>query len=483
MKYYSLFTLILLFAAMFLSGCKTESSNDYIKLSKGGFSFLGEKNDPKLLEISSNFPWKAQSLDPWLKVSEVTPSSITVSVEDNDTNRERSSKIVVTAGSVVKEVTVYQVQKDNEFPRYRTFHNLFQMGAVISPSGKYIGGLVVGLDETGNYVYYPTIVDIATDEWHQLGPYPRDLMTLYGPQAMTDQGVLILHDESLTNISFDIETEAYTIVDEFDGAMPAVSSTSADGTIWVGYVNSVSKALSMPMKWVNGVPELLPLPDECVRGGVFWYGGQARGISADGSVIYGTEWENNDYAMIYWDKQGAVHPVGQREIIATIMRPDWGNNGELAPYNLLGCMVSWSSNANISATGKYIAGTYRKESLASDGVSINAEYFAAFYNTETDETTIFEELGDGSGLSVTDDGIGFVGLPSGPVTGGAVVDVKNRTLLGTTQEWVLNTYGIYLPDGYIQYMCAGGEVFMGMSIFEGALMPDNSYWYVAPPIK
>lgn len=482
MRLKSLLTPILLFAALALSGCQTESS-DYIKLSEGGFSFLGANNEPKTIEVTSNLSWTAKSLDEtWLKVTS-TSTSITLTVTDNETGVERSSEIVVTAGGLVKELIVNQMPKDSDFYRFRTLHNEFQLGNVISPSGKYIGGLKVGLDEEGNYVFYPTIIDIATDVRIEMGPYPKDLLSLYGPMAMTDQGELILHDESLSNFVFNVNTDTYKLVEDFDGSRPSVSSTSADGKTWIGYVHSVSKNLSMPMKWVNGVPELLPLPDKAVRGKDFHYGAQARGISADGSIIYGTEWENNDYAMIYWDKQGNVHPVGKREITGVIQRPDWDNDGELGDYNLIGCMVSWSGKTNISETGKYIAGTYHREFLASDGKTVVGEYCAAFYNTETDETILFEDLGDSSGLAVTDEGIGFVGIPSGPVASGTVVDVKNGTILGTSQEWALQRYGIHLPDGYITYICAGGEVFMGMSIFVGALMPDNSYWYVAPPIK
>lgn len=487
MRLNALLAPILLFVTLVMSGCQNESSTDYIKLSEGEFSFFGDNNEPKVIEVFSNLPWEAKLLDaPWLEISEITSNTLTLTAKDNDTNIERTTKIIITAGDVIKEVTVYQVQKEDEFSRYRTFHNQFQMGAVISPSGKYIGGLKLELNEEGNgFLYYPTIIDIATEERVAMGPYPPELMTLYGPMAMTDQGELILHDESLVNYCFDMNKDEYRIISEFDGAMPSVSCVSADGSVWVGYVHSVSKKLSMPMKWVNGVPELLPLPEERARGGAFFYGGQARGISADGSVIYGTEWENNDSAMIYWDKQGNVHPVGKREITGTIMRPVWDDNGieTMAPYNLLGFMISWSGKTNVSETGKYIAGTYKEEKLASDGKSIVATYFAAFYNTETDETTIFRDLSNTSGMAVADDGIGFIGTPVNGVTGGIVVDIENETVLGTSQEWALKEYGIHLPDGYISYMCAGGEVFMGMSVFLGGPMPDNSYWYVAPPIK
>lgn len=31
----------------------------------------------------------------------------------------------------------------------------------------------------------------------------------------------------------------------------------------------------------------------------------ARSISVNGEVIYGTSWDNSDYGMLYWEKEGA----------------------------------------------------------------------------------------------------------------------------------------------------------------------------------
>lgn len=68
----------------------------------------------------------------------------------------------------------------------------------------------------------------------------------------------------------------------------------------------------------------------------------ARSISANGEVIYGTSWDNSDYGMLYWEKEGAGFGrpqwVGEdvREITPTVMQYQDGTEYD---YNLVnGCI-------------------------------------------------------------------------------------------------------------------------------------------------
>lgn len=480
----SVFSLFL--AASFLVSCVTDSTTEsnYIKLSDGGFSFLGDGNEPKVVEVTSNLPWEAKSLDEsWLKISEKSENSITIIVEDNETGFERASKIVVTAGGITKEVAVNQVQKESALARYRTLENQFQNGAVMSPNGRYIGGFYATMDESEtSFVMHPIVIDIETDEWHEFGPYPYDLLMLYSPLVMSDQGILFLYDELQNAIGFDIRDDEYFVV-KGDATIgdnsPCVQGVSADGSIWVG--DTMIGGFYKPVKWVNEVSEILPEPELSYRNEEFVTGILARGISADGSIIYGTTWDNLDFGMLYWDKQGNVDYVGERKFNKVYM--DDGEGGKTREFTAVDGMTCTASNTQVSATGKYIAGTYRTEKLGGDGSSIDSQHFAGFFDTETKELIVFEDLGDATAIAVTDEGIGFVGIPAAMCSRGVVVDVKNKTVLGTMREWVFATYGLHVPEGFIKYMTPDMDVFMGLSIFDGAMMPENSYWYVAPPLK
>ena len=75
-------------------------------------------------------------------------------------------------------------------------------------------------------------------------------------------------------------------------------------------------------------------------------------------------------------------------------------------------MISWAGQYQISPNGRWIAGTFRTETAVDDGNSIEQTFSPAFYDVENNKTYIMSEYGDGSGMVVTDDGIGFIGTPS-----------------------------------------------------------------------
>ena len=139
----------------------------------------------------------------------------------------------------------------------------------------------------------------------------------------------------------------------------------------------------------------------------------ARSISANGEVIYGTSWDNSDYGMLYWEKEGAGFGrpqwVGEdvREITPTVMQYQDGTEYD---YNLVNGCICQAQLTKISPSGKWIATTYRTETPSANRQYVEYTYAAAFYNTETGTTTIVEDYGETTGVHVTDDGIGFIGI-------------------------------------------------------------------------
>ncbi len=101
----------------------------------------------------------------------------------------------------------------------------------------------------------------------------------------------------------------------------------------------------------------------------------ARGISADGSIAYGTIWDNLDFGMVYWDKEGNVHYVGEDvRTVTTVQRSD--GYGGTYDYNIVNGMISWAGTYQASPSGKYIAGTYREESISENGGNNQRELLA-----------------------------------------------------------------------------------------------------------
>lgn len=269
---------------------------------------------------------------------------------------------------------------------------------------------------------------------------------------------------------------------------PEVQGSSADGRYWVGFAKESNgeEGLTWPLLWTDGVAEKLPMPAKNFRDEAFWYGIMARGISADGSVIYGTTWENLDFGMVYWKRDGGewkVDYVGQdvHEIKPVKMLDAFG---EEMDYNLADGIICTAEYTKISATGKWIAGSYRIETLADNRMDIVRTQYAAFYNTETETTTVVKDYGGSVGIHITDDGIAFIGLGTMNLSSGVVYDLNTNTELGSVEEWVHDTYGIYVPTGYINSVSPDGRVIFGTMLdMTGTQDLITIGWYVAPPAE
>ena len=134
-------------AAAVLTGCTTgtEETLQYVNLSQVSCSFLGEGNQPLVIEVkASPATWEATPGATWVKVERTDDRTLTVTVDDNDTGAERSTTIAIVADQASQEIRVNQLAKDNEFARFRKL-DTFQMGAAMSPSGKYAGGFTASI--------------------------------------------------------------------------------------------------------------------------------------------------------------------------------------------------------------------------------------------------------------------------------------------------------------------------------------------------
>ena len=158
--------------------------------------------------------------------------------------------------------------------------------------------------------------------------------------------------------------------------------------------------------------------------------------------------------------------------------------GEEMDYNLADGIICTAEYTKISATGKWIAGSYRIETLADNRMDIVRTQYAAFYNTETETTTVVKDYGSSVGIHVTDDGIAFIGLGTMNLSSGVVYDLNTNTELGSVEEWVHDTYGIYVPTGYINSVSPDGRVIFGTMLdMTGTQDLITIGWYVAPPAE
>lgn len=477
-------------AAMFLlsslSGCvKTEETFHYVKLSQVACSFDGDGNTPLAITVeTSPAAYEITPGDTWVKAEKSEEdNTLILTVADNDTGAERSTVIIVTAGSASREITVQQLTRDNRIARYRKLDTFSSMGGAMSPSGKYVGGFSEQVDENDMWYFTPIIIDTETGEKHEFGPYPQSLYALSQANAITDQGLLFISDGQnggqiaidLTGNIFIPEAAGYT-------NKPEVSQTSSDGKYWVGYIQA---GMFKPLLWTEGTVAELPMPALNYRNEEFWAGVLAHGISANGEIIYGTSWENWDFGMLYWVNNGANTEkpkwVGEdvREVWEETMK---NSDGTEYTTHLVNGLICQAQLTKISPNGKWIASSYRTETPAEDRLSIVTTQTAAFYNTETETTTIVSDYGESVGVHVTDDGIGFIGIGTLGISSGAVYDLNTGTDLGSTQDWVYDNYGIIIPAGYINYVSADGRFVLGTKAESSAGGVNFINWYIAPPV-
>ena len=479
-------------AAAVLTGCTTgtEETLQYVNLSQVSCSFLGEGNQPLVIEVkASPATWEATPGATWVKVERTDDRTLTVTVDDNDTGAERSTTIAIVADQASQEIRVNQLAKDNEFARFRKL-DTFQMGAAMSPSGKYAGGFTASIAADDSWQYSPTIVDLETGEVYEFGPFPESLYYLHQTMAITDQGLLFISD-GYNGGQIAIDTSGEIFIPEAPAGYrfrPEIQATSADGKYWVGFAQNESGSnggLTHPLLWIDGVPHELPMLDLNYRDEEIWVGVMARGISADGSIIYGTSWENSDFGMLYWKNDGA-----------NIEKPQWvgkdvretatvrmSNNGIEYDYTCVNGIICQAWNTQVSPSGKWIAGRYRKEFDPETKQRVDEPEYAAFYNTETETTVIVDDYGESGGRFVTDDGIGFIGIGTLAVSEGKVYDLNTGTDLGSTQDWIYDNYGIVIPAGYVNYISADGKYVFGTALHESALGKSFLSWYVAPPLE
>ena len=335
-------------AAAVLTGCTTgtEETLQYVNLSQVSCSFLGEGNQPLVIEVkASPATWEATPGATWVKVERTDDRTLTVTVDDNDTGAERSTTIAIVADQASQEIRVNQLAKDNEFARFRKL-DTFQMGAAMSPSGKYAGGFTASIAPDDSFQYSPTIVDLETGEVYEFGPYPESLYYLTQTMAITDQGLLFISDGFHGGqIAIDLNGDIFIPEAPADFQFrPEIQGTSADGNFWVGFGKKEAGGLYYPLLWIDGAAQELSLPEKNYREEELRAGVMARSISANGEVIYGTSWDNSDYGMLYWRKEGAGFGrpqwVGKdvRKITPTVLQyPD----GTEYDYNLVnGCICT-----------------------------------------------------------------------------------------------------------------------------------------------
>lgn len=468
---------------------KERIEEHYLKVNYSSLTFTASDNVPITVAIDA-FPnvWEAQSNDvAWLKITNTTDNAITIMAEDYDGEADREGSIDVSAGEgILRTIKVRQLGKGAILPmKYRLIEESFS--AAISPSGEYVGGFYTLYDAQDHKSYCPFIINVKTDERITLGPYPMSLYHLMDAMAMNDQGILYIDEGNRGGVAcFTIDGEDYQAgkAEGFDRPT-VISGTSLGGRVMIGWAAGSPEGHTYgPVKVVDGEYFALPLPEKNFRNEKFTSGILGRGVSANGEIMYGATWENDDSGMVYWDKEGNVHYVGEdvraeREVVMN------DGQGETYKYTLVDGIIDGGSAGCASPNGKWLAGIFRTEALNAREDDIVSAYWPAFFNTETQETIVMEDYSGYGGCAVTDDGLGFTTGVGGFGSSGPVFDIVNKTVVyDSFPAYIQDKFGIKLPSGArLDYLCADGSAILGNIMKASAQGPDVYYWYASANVE
>ncbi len=386
------------------------------------WSFAGSDNAPLEIRVeASPAEWTVESTASWLDaVRSEDGRFLVLTAEDNHSGSDRSAAVVLVAGNARQTIQIRQFPEDAGFPRYRQMLELYEGWGVMSPSGRYLGGMESTYEgEAGVETYHPLVIDMYTGEKFYYGTFPATMLWLYQPMAVGDDGTLFIQETTdYTTIAFTMDGNFTTVPGPEGMRIVTVQGVSGDGRYWVGYAQDSQTQMYHPILWEDGVPRKLRWPEE----------GPQEFHMADG-------------------------------------------------------MRCSAELTKISNSGRWIAGTFRTEDMAADG-SIGMQEFPAFYNTETETTVIVDDYGASVGIHVTDDGLAFIAIGTMLQSDGAVYDLNTRTHLGSTQEWVFDNYGIIIPAGYVTYANEQRDVLLGAFAFEMIPLGIKiKPFIIAPPLE
>ncbi len=467
--------------AAIAAGCTTAGEHDqYVRTDTALCTFHASGNAPLTILVEASDAWEAVPMGSWLKISDKTDGSFVLTAEDNDSYTEpRESTVELTSGKAVKTISVLQLARENDSPTYRTY-GAYDMGAAMSPGGTYTYGTRHILQPDDSYHMYATFFNLDTGEVTEVGPllYGSPLQ-LEKPMAVTDQGTAFIYGADNSTVAISVDGDYFhPALPSGNHRSPNVQAVSTDGRYWAGFCWTDVATYCDPVLWVDGTAQVLEKPELNYRQDAAPHQVMARGISHDGSVIYGTQWDNLATGMIYW-KDGKLDVVGKDLYKVTPTEVDLGD-GTTVTINLIERGIyAFAELQNMSPDGKWIAGTYRDEAIEGQTI-VQCNVCPAFYNTETEKTILLTDYPDCKAVGVTDDGLGLIAEGTQQMSSGFVVEIETGVNLGNCTDYIRDTFGITVNEGYITYIPPSGDRCLGTMMTFSAMGVGFTQFSISP---
>jgi len=459
-------------------GCSTDdievTITEYVHLDSSSFTFAADGEEAFTINITADPKWDVTINDTWITESARTESSISFTAQANETGAIRNGTVTITAGHAketihLSQLCVMNISPETKFTMLSEFTNL-SMNVCLSHSGRYVAGLDYYYEYDWStyeayYYYRPIIIDLETGD---VRTYDIIENIPIGIKAISDDGETMLIANTFQWVAYlrNNEISYLDIPSDFQTNDTYVDTFSADGSIVYGYGRKRNDSRYYPIRWTNGVAQVMELYDTDGQGAAMGSdrgeGNRVLGTSADGSVTYGVDQSTNQ--CVYWDRSGVHFAAADRYFTVTglIDLSAWGygivestlhNQGE----------INFSATDRMSADGKYIAMRFYDADIVD--MWYDDYYRPVRFNTETGETEIFFDIENMSGLTVDNDGVLYLihdkpreGSDSVlPYMPGVVFDPATDAFM-TCRDWMMEKYGIITPDLQVTKVGANGNI-------------------------
>lgn len=469
-----MFGVLCSFFMVFFHSCTDRPElENYLYAEVAAYTF--EPDGGKLaVKVSCNTEWRSESMNDWIDVVK-DGDTLYISTEMNATKEMRSGKVLVSSDAESCEIMIEQMGAGYA----GKFADLTDIAdAAMSRNGKYILGIQA--NPQGGSV--PVVIDMYSGKRTELTEASGYTSAM---SISDDASVAALIDYS--NMKSVVFSDGVLLEPQVpDGyKTPMVSAVSSDGSVWVGYAQNISTYGQVPFKWINGEPVVLESPEVSIYGNKS-NSSMARGCSADGNIIYGSEWSGG-FGLIYWKDEKLYYPsldLGEKKTV-TVNDPNMGTyEAEMM------CTVTMdAASCKMTPDGRYIATKYSDVRENADGTVDLPEYPAIL---DTEEYSILKWTDDVSGemtaagMAVTESGLLFGASPATGVTKGYVFSDKGMSALPVS-SWFEANEGIYLSDDRMVTQVSETEgnitAYFGYKAVVTPIGKVYVYWYYLPDLK
>lgn len=423
--------LYMLCTVLLVSACnQDEELTTDISLSTVSYTFNCQTSEVLEVRVTCAETWNFEPSEEWIVAEKAGEEQLNITVRNNKQNELRKGEIVISAGNARTAIAIEQLGKAF---RGKLVDLTNYANAVMSRNGKYVAGTTSQYDDFGNLVTQVFLTNTQTNETVEVKGIDKDFDTV---SAVSDDGNILILYHSSKLYSFVWENNSTYEAEVPEGFSQArIEAISADGKVMVGYSQNTSTRKYVPLKWENRTVIQLELPENNAIGQPLNNGAMARGCSADGSVIYGSEWDIR--GLIYW-KDNTMHFLG-----------------DYALEEGIGVITKSAEPTSISPNGKYLAAVFETETGAGHPVKIN---------TETGEVKILkEQCPDGAFITADNNGFYFGGTPSKGSSYGMVSTTADDIV--SIDEWFEQTFGIALSNDRIIWQTDDcGKVYFGNKV-------------------